>query len=63
MAQVPADNFNVSDSVSYQNRLATGLDPITLGISAPGEVSATEAQQIQSNANLILGYGNVIDFL
>lgn len=63
MSQVPQDNFNVSDMVNYQNRIATGLDPMTLGVATPGDTSATEAQQIQSNANLILWYGNVIDFL
>jgi len=62
MSQVPQDNFSVSDAVNYQNRIATGLDPLTLGVSAPGEMSATEAQQLQTNANLILSYGNVIDF-
>lgn len=63
MSQVNADNFNVSDSVNYQNRMATWLDPLTMGISSPWEMSATEAQQMQSNANILLSYGNVIDFL
>ena len=59
-AQVPQDNFNVQEAIDYQVRLATGIDPLTIWISSPWALTATESQQIQENANLILWLGNKI---
>lgn len=63
MSQLPNDNNNVSEQIQYFSKLATSLDPVTVGISAPGTQTATETQQMQANANVILGLSNYIDFL
>lgn len=61
-SQVQQDNFNMQDLLNYNLRMATGIDPLTVGIQSQGNTTATEAQQIQQNANLKLMYNNKIDF-
>lgn len=60
-AQVPNDNFNVSDAINYNARLATWVDPSTMWVQSPWALTATEAQQIQANANMILWLTSLLD--
>ena len=59
--QVPQDNFNMTEAIQYQTRFATGVDPLTMWIQSQWDITATEAQQIQANANLLLWLTNQVD--
>lgn len=59
--QVPNDNFNVQEVIEKQSRYATWVDPLTMWVQWSGTMTATEAQQIQANANLILGLTSLLD--
>lgn len=59
--QVPNDNFNVSESIQMQARVATWVDPLTMWVQSSWALTATEAQQIQANANLILWLTSLLD--
>lgn len=58
---VPQDSFEVNDMLNYYIRFATGIDPLTMWLQSPWSMTATEAQQIQQNANLLLWYTKQID--
>lgn len=58
----PVDALNIIQQLDFQSRISSGIDPINMGIQTPGSITATEAQQLQSNANLIFSLTNSIGF-
>lgn len=60
--QVPNDNFNVRDAIQYESTVWTSLDRINMGVNAPWDMTATESQQLQANANVIFALTNSINF-
>jgi len=54
---VPKDNptslpFNIEEKLTYLNHLSSGIDVNQMWISGGGNMTATQAQQLQKNANL-----------
>jgi len=49
---VPASSFNMFDFIQNNAFMATGLDARSLWVAVDRNITATEAQQIQANANL-----------
>ena len=62
VSQVPNDNGNTIDQLSYFDRLATGVDPQSMGIQTPGSMTKAESQTLQANANLLFSLTNSINF-
>lgn len=54
---IMADSFNVSQEIQRQIQLDTGIDSRSLWVQGDKTTTATEAQQIQTNANVIFGLG------
>lgn len=61
-APPPNSNFNMFDFVQQNAFLATWLDSRSLWVSVWQNITATEAQQIQANANLRLVLMNKVNF-
>ncbi len=61
-ASVPASNFNLFDFIQQNASLASWLDTRSLWVSVGQNITATEAQQIQANANLRLILLNKVNF-
>lgn len=52
-----ADSFNVSQEITRQIQLDTGIDSRSLGVQGDKSITLGESQQIQANANVIFGLG------
>lgn len=61
--QVNNDNNTVQQDIHYYSKIATWIDPLTMWISAPWTQTLWEAQQMQTNANLVLSYGQSVSFI
>lgn len=52
-----ADSYNVSQEITRQIQLDTGIDSRSLGVQGDKNITLGESQQIQANANVIFGLG------
>lgn len=50
---IMADSFNVSQEITRQIQLDTGIDSRSLGVQGDKSITLGESQQIQANANVI----------
>lgn len=62
VSQVPNDNGNTIETLTYFNNMATGIDPQSMGVQTPGSMTKAESQTLQANANLLFSLTNSINF-
>lgn len=62
VSQVPNDNGNTIETLTYFNNMATGIDPQSMGVQTPGAMTKAESQTLQANANLLFSLTNSINF-